>query len=596
MKWQLKPKAPSAFFKQFPEYSLLIIQLLYNRCLKTQPQIDEFFNPDFQEDFHNPFLLKGMKKAVKRIFEAIKKQENIVIYGDFDADGVCASAILFLTLKALGAKKPQVYIPNRDKEGHGLNKTAIKILAQGGTKLIITVDCASTDSDEVDLANSLGLDIIITDHHLLGNNLPKAVALINPWQKGDKYPFKELAGATVAYKLACALIWKPDSQKRKGASLNNQTNSLKKWLLDLVALATVADVMPIIGENRTLVKYGLGVLAQTKWLGLRELMKIAQITPQVTQPSLNGEAPATNLNVYTLGYILGPRLNAASRIDHANRAWRLLITEDKKEAADLAERLNQNNLARQSLTNKIIKEINGRLDKKFSQGVKPKLIFEGSPNWPVGIIGLAAGKIADKYCRPTVIYQEKAKIIYASCRTIPQFDLMKPIEKCAGFLKDFGGHKGAAGFRMKKEKLEQVKNIFNQMAETQLKEKNLIPCLDIDAELSLEEIGWQNYDQIQLFAPFGRANPEPRFLAKDLEISNLKIVGNNGRHLKMELIMFDAESATAKNFKAIGFGLGEWEPKLKKGDLINIVFEFIVDEWNGRRDLQLKIIDLKLTE
>lgn len=585
MNWQLKPKAPSAFFKQFPEYSPLITQLLYNRGLKTQPQIDEFFNPDFQEDFHSPFLLKGMKKAIKRILEAINQQEKIVIYGDFDADGVCAAAILFLTLKALGTKKPQVYIPNRDKEGHGLNKTAVKILAQGGAKLIITVDCASTDLDEVDLANSLGIDIIITDHHELRDSLPKAVALINPWQKRDKYPFKNLSGAAVAYKLAWALL---------SAKETNSVDSLKKWLLDLVALSTVADVMPIIGENRTLVKYGLGVLAQTKWLGLQELMKVAQVTPQLTQPSLNGEAPATNLNTYTLGYILGPRLNAASRMDHANRAWQLLITEDRKEAASLAEQLNQNNLARQSLTDKIVKEIKDRLEKKFSQEAKPKLIFEGSPDWLVGIIGLAAGKIADKYCRPTVIYQEKGKMIYASCRTIPQFDLMEPIEKCADFLDDFGGHKEAAGFRMKKEKLNQVKKIFNQMAEAQLKDEDLIPHLDIDAELSLEEISWQNYDQIQRFAPFGRANSEPRFLAEDLEVGHLRIVGNNGRHLKMELIIFDAGSESAKNFKAIGFGLGEWERKLKKGDLIDVVFEFIVDEWNGRRDLQLKVIDLKV--
>jgi len=593
MNWQLKPKAPSAFLKKFPEYSLLITQLLYNRGLKTQQQIDEFFNPDFQEDFHSPFLLKGMKKAVKRIQEAITGQEKIVIYGDFDADGVCAVAILFLTLKALGNKKPQVYIPNRDKEGHGLNKEAVEILAQDGVKLIITVDCASTDLDEVDLANSLGIKIIITDHHQVGDKLPKAVALINPHQKGDKYPFKNLSGAAVAYKLACALIWECHSQKGNGAPLNNQTNSLKKWLLDLVALATVADVMPIISENRTLVKYGLGVLAQTKWLGLQELMKVAQVTPQVT-PSLNGEAPATNLNAHTLGYVLGPRLNAASRIDHANRAWQLLVAEDRKEAASLAGQLNQNNLTRQSLTDKIIKEIKDRLEKKFSQEAKPKLIFEGSPDWSVGIIGLAAGKIADKYCRPTVIYQEKEKMIYASCRTIPQFDLMKPIEKCADFLDDFGGHKEAAGFRMKKEKLNQVKKIFNQMAEEKLKDEELIPYLDIDAELSLEEISWQNYDQIQRFAPFGRANSEPRFLAEDLEISHLRIVGNNGRHLKMELVIFDEDSASAKNFKAIGFGLGEWEHKLKKGDLIDVVFEFIVDEWNGRRDLQMKIIDLKV--
>jgi len=585
MNWQLKPKAPSIFFKQFPEYSPLITQLLYNRGFKTQPQIDEFFNPDFQEDFHSPFLLKGMKKAIKRIQEAIAKQEKIIIYGDYDADGICASAILFLTFRALGAKNCDSYIPDRAKEGHGLNERAIKELAQAGANLIITVDCASTDLKEVDLVNSLGVDIIITDHHELGDRLPKAVALINSLQKGDKYPFKNLSGTGIAYKLAWALL----SSKE-----NNLDDSFKKWLLDLVALGTVADVMPIIGENRTLVKYGLGVLAQTKWPGIQELMKIAKLSPQLEKRSSNGEAPSTNLSTQTLGYVLGPRLNAAGRMNHANRAFQLLITKDRKEAISLAQEINQNNLARQSLTEKIVKEVNVRLEKKFTQDVNPEIIFEGSPDWPVGLVGLVAGKIADKYHRPTIIYQENEKIINASCRTIPQFNLMEPIRKCADFFDDFGGHKMSAGFSMKKENLEQVKEIFNQVAEEKLKDEDLIPCLDIDAEMSLEEITWQNYDQIQLFAPFGQANSEPKFLAEDLEVANVRMVGNNGHHLKMELMMFNSQSNSGKTFKAIGFNLGKRIDELKVGDLVDVVFELIIDEWNGTRDLQMKIIDLKV--
>ena len=586
MNWQLKPKAPSAFFKQFPEYSPLITQLLYSRGLKTQPQIDEFFNPDFQEDFHSPFLLKGMKKAVRRILKAVNQQEKITIYGDFDTDGICASVIIRLTLEELGVNNPGVYIPERGKENHGLNEKSVKKLAQEGTGLIITVDCGSTNADEIDLANSLGLDVIITDHHEVGEKIPKAFALINSLQKGDKYPFKKLAGAGIAYKLACALL----SLKEK-----KPENPLKKWLLDLVALATVADVEPIIGENRTLVKYGLGVLAQTKWLGLEELMKIAQVNPQVT-PSSNGEAPATNLNARTLGYVLSPRINAASRMDHANNALYLLIAKDRNKAVKLAQDINQKNLDRQNLTAKIFREVKGRLNKKFDKDKMPKLIFEGSPNWPIGLIGLIASKAADEYRRPSIIYSENDELIHASCRSIPQFDLMKMLAQCSDLFIEFGGRKGAGGFRVKKENLDKVRKILSQVAEKELKDKNLVPHLDIDAELSLKEISWQNYDQIQRFAPFGKANSEPMFLAEGLEVSDLRIVGNNGRHLKMELIMFDAESASAKNFKAIGFGLGEWERKLKKGDLIDVVFELIIDEWNGRRDLQLKIIDIKLAD
>ncbi len=590
MIWQLKPKAPEKFLKRFPEFSPLIVQLFYSRGLGTQEQIDEFFNPDYQTDFHDPFLMKGMTKAVKRISQSIKKKEPITIYGDYDADGVCSTAILFLTLKTLGVRDINIYIPERKKEGHGLNEKAIKQLAQDGTKLLITVDCGIRDLAEVKLANSLGLDVIITDHHGVGDKLPKAVAIVNPWQKGEKYPFKELAGAGVAYKLTSALLSPKNSLK------NDSLDSLEKWLLDLVAIATVADVMPIIGENRTLVKYGLGVLAQTKWLGLEELMEEARLNPIVIQPSLDGKAPLTNLDTYTLSYILGPRLNAAGRMNQANTAFRLLITKNKKEAKKLAQQLNQENLNRQNLTDKVVQEIKNQLAEKFSQDKIPKLIFEGNTDWPVGIIGLAAGKIAEKYHRPTIIYQQEEGIIFASCRTIPQFNLIEAIEKCGdGIFEDFGGHKEAAGFSLREEKLDEVKKILGQLAKDKLKDKDLISYLEVDTELSLKDFGWQNYDQIQTFAPFGRANPKPRFLVKDLEVVNLRMVGNNSRHLKLELRMTDRELKLAKNFKAIGFNLGGWEGRLEVGDLIDVVFEFIVDEWNGRRDLQMKLVDLKVT-
>jgi len=581
MKWQVKAKAPSAFFKKFPEFSPLIIQLLYNRGIKTQQQIDEFFNSDFNSDLHDPFLLKGMKKAIKRIKQAIKKKEKITIYGDFDADGVCSTAIIYLTLKELGHKKIDIYIPDREKENHGLNEKSIKKIAKAGTKLIITVDCASSDLEEVDLANSLDVDVIITDHHQTGKKLPKTVAMVNPWQKDDKYPFKKLAGAGVAYKVACALL--PDQ------------DPFKKWLLDLTALATVADVMPIVGENRTLVKYGLGVLAQTKWIGLQELMRISKVEPEVIQDSLDGEAPSTNLDTYTLGFVLGPRLNAASRMDHASRAFHLLISQDRKEAEKLSKGINQKNSLRQNLTSKVVREIEGRLEKDISKGGISKIIFEGSPDWPVGLVGLIAGKMADKYRRPAVVYYQKGDLIYASCRSIPQFDLIKMLDKCAHLFDDYGGHKGAAGFRVDVSNLDQVKNIFNKLVEKELEDKDLTPVLETDAELFLEDIDWQNYDQIQMFSPFGRNNDKPKFLARKLEICSLKTVGNGDKHLKMELMMF-GKSNKSKKFNAIAFGFGEKEEILKKGQLIDIVFEIIVNQWNGYRGLEMKIVDLKITQ
>ena len=582
MKWNLKSKAPSAFLKQFPEYSSLICNLLYNRDIKTQKQIDEFFNPDYLDDIYDPFLLKGMKKAVGRIVKAIEKKEKIFVYGDFDADGVCSSAILFLTFKKLKAKKPEIYIPDRNKEGHGLNENAINFLSKKGAKLIITVDCGCVDFKEVDLAKSLGIDVIITDHHLLRDKLPNAFALIDPFQKGDKYPFKKLAGAGVAYKLACALL----------KSFKN--GSFEKWLLDLVAIATVADMMPIIGENRALVKYGLGVLAQTKWPGLKELMKVSGIDPKIVQSSKNGEAPLTNLNVQMLGFMIGPRLNAAGRMDHANIAYNLLIAKDKKKASILAEQINKNNTKRQSLTDEIVRKVEKRLDKRKIENNSYKFIFEGDSEWPVGLLGLIAGKITGKYSIPTVIYQEKEDMICASCRSVVQFDLMKAFSKCLNLFDDFGGHKQACGFRMKKNNLNKVKDIFSKEVERELKNIDIEQVLDIDAEMKLEDVSWQNYDNIQKFAPFGRNNSEPKFLIKKAEIVDCRTVGNGNKHLKLGLMIF-GENSIAKKFNAIAFGMGGKGEVLKKGNLVDVIFELIINEWNNNRSLEMKVIDLRLS-
>ena len=592
MDWKIKPKTPGNFFKRFPEYSSLIVQLLYNRGIKTQKEIDEFFNSDYEKDIHDPFLLKGMKKAVRRISRAIEKKEKILIYGDFDADGVCSSAILHLTLKHLGVQKPGIYIPDSEKENHGLNEKAVKGLAKDGVNLIITVDCGSTDIKEVSLANSLGIDVIITDHHTLRDKLPKAVAIVNSLQKGDKYPFKKLAGAGIAYKLACALL----SISETEFLLETRFPVFKKWLLDLVAVATVSDMMPVIGENRTLLKYGLGVLAQTQWLGFQELMKASKIDPLITKPSLNGEAPLTNLDTRTIGFILGPRLNAASRMDHANNAFQLLITNNKKEAEKLSAQISQNNLDRQNLTAKIVKEAEARILEKEEKGERSRLIFEGSADWPVGIVGLIAGKIADKYCRPAFIYHQRGDLIHASCRSASLVNLIDVIKQGNDFLDDYGGHKGAAGFRMKAKNLQKAKDFFGKIIEKKLKGKKITSSVEIDAELSLNEMNWKTYDEIQKFAPFGRGNLEPRFLAKGMEVIEARMVGNGNKHLKLSLAMFNNEQKKAKNFKAIAFGLGEHNGHLKTGDLIDIVFEFIINEWNGYRGLELKVVDIKLSD
>jgi len=342
--WKINKKPPMKFLEQFPEYSPLTLQLLWDRGLKTQKAIDEFFNPDYEEDLHNPFLMKGMKKAVSRIKKALKNKEKITIFGDYDADGVCGTAILSEILNSLGTN-PGIFIPNRNKEGYGLNLNAVKKAAANGTNLIITIDCGVTDFEEIKLANKLKMEVIIFDHHEMQEKIPPALVIVDPRQKGEKYPFKELAATGVAFKLAQALLLKPKTRNPKREIIKGW----EKWLLDLVAIATVADLMPLIGENRTLVKYGLIVLAQTKRLGLQELMKKAGI-----RLKSNSRLPFGNLEAHILGYIIGPRLNAAGRMGHANTAYELLVTKLKEEAENLARRLNEKNQERQKLTVRIV--------------------------------------------------------------------------------------------------------------------------------------------------------------------------------------------------------------------------------------------------
>lgn len=562
--WKINKKAPKAFLNKFPEYSRMTLQLLWDRKLKTQKAIDEFFNPDYDEDLHDPFLMKGMKEAVERIAKALKNKEKITIFGDYDADGVCGTAILSETLKALG-NDPDIYIPDRNKEGYGLNLEAVKEVAAKKTNLIITIDCGITDFEEVKLANKLGMDVVVVDHHEVHDKIPTAVAIVNPCQKGEKYPFKELAAAGVAFKVVQALLCQIRATKYE------LPESWEKWLLDLVAIATVADIMPLLGENRTLVKYGLVVLAQTKRLGLQELMKTARIK--------------STLDAYTLGYIIGPRLNAAGRMAHATTAYEVLVTKSKKEAETLARRLNEKNQERQRLTNRIIQEVESRLN--LPAGGRGKLIFQGDENWPIGIVGLIAGRITDRYYRPTVIFQKTKDESKGSARSIPCFNIIEAISECKELLKDFGGHPGAAGFTVPNKNLKKFEQRLLKFANKKIKKEDLIPLLNIDLELEPEELNFEIYEEIQRFAPFGKENPRPLFLIKDLKISNFRAVGNNCSHLKMYL------TSKIKGFQAIGFGLGDFCDKIKQSDKVDVVFELITDEWNGARKLQLKIIDLK---
>lgn len=567
-KWVLQKPVSSSLQKKFPEIPRLILQLLHNRGLDTQKDIDLFLNPDYGQDLLDPFLFSDMKKAVDRIYQAVEQKEKIAIHGDYDADGVTSSVVLADVLAKLGADF-QVYIPHRDKEGYGLNEKTIKYLARKKVSLIITVDCAISNVAEIDLAKSKGMDVILTDHHSEPPQLPEAYAIIDPKVKQCNYPFTELAGVGVAFKLAQAIIAMDKN--------NIFAKGYEKWLLDLVAVGTVADMMPLLGENRVLVKYGLIVLNKTKRLGLRLLADKAGILP-VTETEL--------INSENIGFALGPRINAAGRMDHANAAYRLLLTDDYNEARDLVNDLEKNNQKRQKETEKIMAEVK----KNVSNPEKESLIFVVGNNWSMGIIGIAAGKVKEEYNRPVLIISKQLKKTGGSGRSIEEFNMIKALDKCAKYFKVYGGHPGAAGCTLKAKKyLKDFEKDITRIAAKALKGKDLRPKLYIEAELDLNDLNWQLFDAIQKFEPFGMANSKPIFLVKDIKVENIRTVGSDNGHLKLVL----KQEKMIKGFEAIGFRMGKKIEEIKYGDKVDVVCEVMLNEFNGTRKLELQLVDIK---
>lgn len=551
--------------KQFPEIAPLILQLLFNRGLITQEKIDEFFNPDYGQDIFDPFLFTDIEKAVSRVYQAVKKKEKIVIYGDYDADGVTSTVLLANVLQTLGARF-DIYIPHREREGYGLNQKAIKYLARRKAKLIITVDCGISNKPEIELAKSKKIDVIVTDHHHEPPKLPEAFAIIDPKVKGCHYPYYDLAGVGVAFKLAQAIILRDKN--------NVFPPGYEKWLLDLVAIGTVTDVMPLLGENRTLLKYGLIVLNKTRRIGLKLLAERAGIWPISEAELINSE---------NIGFVLGPRLNAAGRMDHATLSYELLITENAKEAQKLVDKLEKSNQQRQAATERIIKEIKDEikdLDKKY--------LILAFGKFSVGVIGLVSGKLKDQFNRPAIVIGMAGKKLVGSGRSISEFNMIEALEKCADLFEIYGGHAGAAGFTLKdKRLLVEFKKRITALAEEKLKGKDLSPKLEIEAEMNLEDLNWDLYDQIEKFEPFGTANPKPLFLIKELVVEGIRMVGNGNKHLKLYL----KRKNMVKGFDAIGFGMGEHYEKIKVGDKIDIVCEVNLNQFNGDRRLELKIVD-----
>ncbi len=577
-KWELRENNNQLAFSESGKYNSLFLKLLASRGISTQEAVESFFSFDYSIS-PELFKIAGINEAVERIILARERKEKVAIFGDYDADGVTATALIFEVLENLGFNNLTYYIPDRQLEGYGMNEKALEFLQKEGVKLIITVDSGITNFTEIKKAKDLGIDVIITDHHHVPEILPEAVAIINPHLRNSGFDppagGSDLAGVGVAFKLAQALYQKIQPEK---------IDQLK-WMLDLVAIGTVADCVELFGENRMFVKYGLVVLSKTRRMGLQEMFKVGRI--EISENNI----PDTQ----KIAFQIAPRINAAGRMDHASVSYKLIVEKDKVQARLMALEVESKNQERQKITAEIVEEIEEIVLRDFSG---KKIIFASNPHWPVGILGLVAGKIVDKFKKPAVIFQAQEKEYVGSLRSIPEINIVETLEKCSKLLSKFGGHSQAAGVRIAPENFAPFCKKMDELIELELQGKEIISTLFIDLEIKAEDISWEFINDLKKMEPFGMGNKEPVFLLKNMRISDVRMVGNGspprrqaGKHLKLALKSTDGNP---KIFDAIGFKLGEEFPNLKKDDLIDIVFNLSEDEWNGSKKIQMKLVDIKI--
>ncbi len=572
-RWDIAEPVADAFRQKFPEMHPGVLQLLWNRGLRTQQDVDLFLGPDWSRDVYSPSLFRNMDAAVARVFDALERAEVITVHGDYDADGVCGSAVLILTLRDLcralkyDETKVTSFIPDREKDGYGMSVATMEHLhAHERTGLVVTVDCGISNKPAIDRGKELGIDTVVCDHHAMPAELPESAILIHPLVPGETYPNKSLCGTGVAFKLACGLI---REARRRGAAL---PDGYEKWLLDLVAIATVTDVMPLIGENRLLETFGLVVLNKTRRPGLRKLIEIA-----------GGTFGA--LDTYSIGFQIGPRINAAGRMHHASAALNVLLEEDEARAGVLAEELNAANVARQRASDAMYQEALAQVGELGDR----KLIVAVSEGWSAGLVGLVAGKLVSAYGCPVYVVGKQGEKFVGSGRTVEGFDVTDCLRSAAEHLDKFGGHPQACGFSVTGEdRFAKAAAAMNAYAERALVGRELVPTVRVDAELDLSAVTWSLYDELERFAPFGEKNPKPVFVSRGLTVSGISTVGADGKHLRLSVT-----SARGKMAKMIGFGFGAWTQIAKLGDRLDAAFEVSVNEWNGNRELQLRIVDLR---
>lgn len=540
----------------------LFDRILLSRGIEEKSQ-SNFFLPDYTKQ-HDPFLLPDMGLAVERLILALNEQQKIVIYGDYDIDGLTATALLLDAFKSFGFKYVSSVIPSRFTDGYGLTSGAIKKISEQKTNLIVTVDCGSLSEKEIIQANGFGVDVIVTDHHNAAESQPPAIAVINPKRKDSEYPFRDLAGVGVAFKLVQAL------QDRIGGLKKGH----EKWLLDLVALGTVCDIVPLINENRTYVYWGMKVLSKQRRPGLKALMSIADVD-------------SSKINSRTLGFVLGPRMNAAGRLENAQYALDMLTTNDSMVALDEAEHLDVMNVERRKEQGKITKEAIIQAEQLKSDSV----LVLNNPNWSNGIIGIVASKILEKYHKPVFVLQELGDESKGSARSFGDYSVADAVHYCEDIITSGGGHKLAAGVTLPTKNIadfrKKVNEYYKVLRLNSAQQKQLLlPKADTTAELS--EINEELADLINQLEPFGSGNPQPILQTDNLTVKNVRRMGTDSQHVKLDLL-----DTTGKMMQFIAFNAQE-SFFVKEEEVINVWYTLDINEWQGRRSVEGRLLYLEI--
>ncbi len=534
-----------------------IVQLLLQRKIETYEQAKKFFNPSLK-DLHNPFEMKDMDKAVQRILQAIENQENILIYGDYDVDGTTAVSLFYLFLSDL-YNNVTYYLPDRYKEGYGVSFQGINYASDNNISLIITLDCGIKAIDKVDYAKEKGIDVIVCDHHTPSSELPKAVAILNPKQKECSYPYDELCGCGIAFKLAQAI----------NIVLERPESFVFKYL-DLVAIAIAADIVPVTGENRILLAQGLSLINEKPSIPVRKLLQIAK-------------QPYTTTD---LVFVVAPRINAAGRIAHANLVIELLTQKQEKEIISKAYEIEYLNDKRKRLDEEITQEALVQIIENQEENKKTTVVFQ--PFWHKGVIGIVASRLIENYYRPTLVFTKNEDKLVASARSVSGFNIYNALEACQEYLEQFGGHKYAAGLTIKEENYNKFKEAFERIVSQTIDKELLEQRINIDLEIKLEDVSSIFFETLKRFAPFGPENMTPVFLSKGVKAKEFRAVGD-GSHLR--IVLTNIEETVS--FVAIGFGLAEKKTILEKGQPFDIVYQLEENIWNGRASIQMRIKDIQ---